>query len=56
MFAAGAALAWNASSLDEAVLAEVLNRDVYEDSSGKIGSRRAQAGFRASETGREGSQ
>src|ERR1019366_9005448 len=38
MFAAGAALAWNASALDETVLVEVLNRDVYEDSTGKVGA------------------
>jgi hypothetical protein len=45
MFAAGAALAWNAASLDEAVLAPVLNRDVYEDSSGKIGTVALKLGF-----------
>jgi hypothetical protein len=41
LFAAGAALAWNASALDEKVLAAVLNRDLFEDASGKI----AQAGL-----------
>jgi hypothetical protein len=45
MFAAGAALAWNAASLDEKVLAEVLNRDIYEDSSGKIGAAALRLGF-----------
>jgi hypothetical protein len=35
MFAAGAALAWNSTSLNEKVLAPVLNRDVYEDATGK---------------------
>ena len=35
LYAAGAALAWNASSLDETALLKVLDRDVYEDSSGR---------------------
>ena len=35
LFAAGAALAWNASALDDAALAHVLNRDVFEDPAGK---------------------
>jgi hypothetical protein len=34
MLVAGAALAWNSSALDETVLADVLNRDVYEDPAG----------------------
>ena len=34
LFAAGAALAWNVSGVDEKTLAAVLNRDVYEDASG----------------------
>jgi len=38
MFAAGAALAWKSSGLNEKVLVEVLNRDVYEDPSGNIGA------------------
>jgi hypothetical protein len=42
LFAAGAALAWNAETLDEKVLAEVLNRDVFEDGTGTI----AQAGIK----------
>ena len=42
LFAAGAALAWNANSLDEKILAAVLNRDVFEDAAGKI----AQAGLK----------
>ncbi len=45
MFAAGAALAWNASALDEAVLTEILNRDVYDDASGKIGTAALKLGF-----------
>jgi len=36
LFAAGAALAWNASGLDKENLATVLNRDVFEDASGTI--------------------
>ena len=36
MLAAGAALAWNASSLDTKKLAAVLNRDIFLDSSGKV--------------------
>jgi hypothetical protein len=35
MFAAGAALAWNSTELEETVLVEILNRDVYEDPAGK---------------------
>jgi len=38
LFAAGAALAWNANDLDEKALAAVLNRDVYEDVAGKVAS------------------
>jgi len=45
MFAAGAALAWQASALDEKALAAVLNRDVYEDSSGSLGAAALQLGF-----------
>ena len=41
LFAAGAALAWNAKTLDEEKLRAVLSRDVFEDPTGKI----AQAGF-----------
>jgi len=41
LFAAGAALAWNAKSLDEKVLTKVLSREVFEDATGKI----AEAGF-----------
>jgi len=36
MFAAGATLAWNAKALDEQVLAAVLNRDIFEDSSDRM--------------------
>jgi hypothetical protein len=42
LFAAGAALAWNAKALDEKTMLRVLSRDVFEDSGGKI----AEAGFR----------
>ena len=42
LFAAGAALAWNAKSLDKKVLTAVLSRDVFEDASGKV----AQAGIK----------
>jgi hypothetical protein len=42
LFVAGAALAWNADVLDEKVLADVLNRDVFEDATGTI----AQAGIK----------
>lgn len=42
LLAAGAALAWNASALDEATLAYVLNRDVFEDATGTV----AQAGIK----------
>jgi len=42
MFAAGAALAWNAKSLDEKTLLAVLSRDVFEDPTGTI----AKAGFK----------
>ena len=42
LFAAGAALAWNSKSLDEKILAGVLNRDVFEDFSNQI----AQAGIK----------
>jgi len=42
LFAAGAALAWNATSADEKTLAAVLNRDVFEDANGKT----AQAGLK----------
>jgi len=36
LFAAGAALAWNAGGFDDQTLAAVLNRDVYEDAAGKV--------------------
>ena len=45
MFAAGAALAWNASALDEKVLAAVLNRDVFNDPEGKAGKAALQLGL-----------
>jgi hypothetical protein len=45
MFAAGAALAWNASSLDDKALANVLNRDVFEDSAGKAAGTGLKLGF-----------
>ena len=46
LFAAGAALAWNSRSLDEKILAAVLNRDVFADASGQI----AQAGLALGKT------
>lgn len=42
LFAAGAALAWNAKGLDERNLLAVLSRDVFEDPTGRI----AAAGFK----------
>jgi hexosaminidase len=42
LFAAGAALAWNAQALDERTLLAVLSRDVFDDATGKA----AQAGFK----------
>ena len=42
LFAAGAALAWNAKACDEKVLAKVLSRDVFEDVTGKV----AESGFK----------
>ena len=42
LFAAGAALAWNANVLDERQLVSVLSRDVFEDPTGKA----AEAGFK----------
>jgi hypothetical protein len=45
MFAAGAALAWNASALDETTLAHVLSRDVYQDAAGEMGQAALQLGF-----------
>jgi hexosaminidase len=42
LFAAGAALAWNEQSLDKRTLLAVLNRDVFDDATGKA----AQAGFK----------
>jgi len=38
LFAGGAALAWNAKELDERALISILNRDIYEDASGKVAS------------------
>jgi hypothetical protein len=45
MFAAGAALAWNSSALDEKGLAAVLNRDLYQDSTGATGKAAIKLGF-----------
>jgi len=42
LFAAGAALAWNANALDKKVLTKVLSRDVFEDPTGRV----AAAGFK----------
>ena len=45
LFAAGAALAWNVSALDEKSLVKVLSRDVFEDATGKIAAAGFQLGF-----------
>ena len=45
LFAAGAALAWNATALDERQLLAVLSRDVFEDPTGKIAAAGHQLGF-----------
>jgi hypothetical protein len=45
LFTAGAALAWNSSSLDEKALAEVLSRDVFEDATGKTAEAALKLGF-----------
>ncbi|HEY1490336.1 MAG TPA: family 20 glycosylhydrolase [Verrucomicrobiae bacterium] len=45
MFAAGAALAWNATHLDEKTLPDVLSRDVFEDATGKIATTGFKLGF-----------
>jgi hypothetical protein len=45
MFAAGAALAWNASALDERILEAVLNRDIFEDATGATGRAALHLGF-----------
>jgi hypothetical protein len=45
LFAAGAALAWNATALDETTLLNVLSRDVFEDASGKIAAAGYKLGF-----------
>ena len=45
LFAAGAALAWNANALDEKNLLAVLSRDVFEDATGKVAAAGFQLGF-----------
>ncbi|HEV2691295.1 MAG TPA: family 20 glycosylhydrolase [Verrucomicrobiae bacterium] len=45
LFAAGAALAWNASGLDDKALAAVLSRDVFEDATGKAATAALKFGF-----------
>jgi hypothetical protein len=45
MFAAGAALAWNSKGFEESKLIPVLNRDVMEDSTGKIADAAFNLGF-----------
>jgi hypothetical protein len=45
LFAAGAALAWNSKVWDERTLVAVLNRDVFEDPTGKIGEAALKLGF-----------
>ena len=44
LFAAGAALAWNAKGVSDPTLLAVLSRDIFEDPTGRL----AQAGFRLS--------
>ena len=51
MFAAGAALAWNSKALDERDLVTVLNRDIFEDSTGKVGEVALKLGFTHLELG-----
>jgi len=45
MFAAGAALAWNAKNLNEDTLLAVLSRDVFDDATGKAASSGFKLGF-----------
>jgi hypothetical protein len=45
LFAAGAALAWNANAFDEKLLGKVLSRDVFEDVTGKIAAAGLKLGF-----------
>lgn len=45
MFAAGAALAWNSTALDEQTLLAALSRDVFEDPSGKVARATFKLGF-----------
>ena len=45
LLAAGAALAWNAKTLDETVLLAILSRDVFEDPTGKAAAAGFQLGF-----------
>ena len=45
MFAAGAALAWNAKGLDARNLLAVLSRDVFEDGTGKVAAVGFKLGF-----------
>ena len=45
MLLAGASLAWNAKTFDEAKLVPVLSRDVFEDSTGRIAAAAFKLGF-----------
>ena len=45
LFAAGAGLAWNAKAFDERKLVAVLNRDVFEDATGKAAAVAFRLGF-----------
>ena len=45
MFAAGAALAWNSTALDEPTLLAALSRDVFEDPGGKVARAAFKLGF-----------
>jgi hypothetical protein len=45
MLLAGAALAWNSKTLDERSLVAVLNRDIFEDPTGRAGAAALKLGF-----------
>jgi hypothetical protein len=51
LFAAGAALAWNAQKLDESKMLAVLNRDVFADSTGRVARVAYDLGFVHQELG-----
>jgi hexosaminidase len=51
LFAAGAALAWNADGVDDKALATVLSRDVFEDATGRAAKTALKLGFAHSKLG-----